>query len=221
MESLLSGPKEDNDTFGFERILLERGFSQIAGTDEVGRGPLAGPVVAASVILPPDCDYTFFCDSKLTTEKQRYLARDRLHEMGAAVGIATVPPEEIDKINIFQASLLAMKQSVGELEKKGVAPDFILVDGRHTLPLSTPQEALVKGDSRSATIGAASIIAKITRDEIMSELHHQFPQYNFLAHKGYPTKEHRNNVALYGPSPIHRLSFKGVKEFVGRANQSR
>ena len=125
MESLLSGPKEDTDTFGFERILLKRGFSQIAGTDEVGRGPLAGPVVAASVILPPDCDYTFFCDSKRTTEKQRYLARDRLHEIGAAVGIATVPPEEIDKINIFQASLLAMKQSVGELEKKGVAPPSV------------------------------------------------------------------------------------------------
>jgi ribonuclease HII len=221
MASLVNGTINPNDTFQFERMLLKRGFCTIAGTDEVGRGPLAGPVVAASVILPMNCAHHRFCDSKQTTENQRYQLRDLLLEIDAAIGIGIVSPATIDKINILQASLLAMKRSVDELIRARITPDFILVDGRHTLPLETPQEALIKGDQRSASIAAASIVAKITRDEIMAELHYQFPQYNFAANKGYPTREHRQGVAKHGPSPVHRLSFRGVKEFVSQADQPR
>jgi len=221
MASLVHETSNPNDTFQFERMLLKRGFCTIAGTDEVGRGPLAGPVVAASVILPPDCAHQHFCDSKQTTERQRYQLRDLLREIGAVMGIGIVSPATIDKINILQASLLAMKRSIDELTRAQMTPDFILVDGRHTLPVATPQEALIKGDGRSASIAAASIVAKIARDEIMAELHQHFPQYNFAANKGYPTREHRRNVAKHGPSPVHRLTFKGVKEFVSRADQPR
>lgn len=221
MASLVNGTINPNDTFQFERMLLKRGFCTVAGTDEVGRGPLAGPVVAASVILPMHCAYHRFCDSKQTTEKQRYQLRDLLFKIDAAIGIGVVSPATIDKINILQASLLAMKRSIDELTRARITPDFILVDGRHTLPVATPQEALIKGDERSASIAAASIVAKIARDEIMTELHRQFPQYNFAANKGYPTREHRQNVAKHGPSSVHRLSFKGVKEFVSRTDQPR
>jgi ribonuclease HII len=219
MASLVNGTINPNDTFQFERMLLKRGFRIIAGTDEVGRGPLAGPVVAASVILPVDCAYHRFRDSKQTSEKQRYQLKDLLHEIGAAIGVGIVSPATIDKMNILQASLLAMKRSIDELTRSQMTPDFILVDGRHTLPLTTPQEALIRGDAKSASIAAASIVAKIARDEIMVELHRHFPQYNFAANKGYPTREHRQSVAKHGPSPFHRLSFRGVKEFVSRADQ--
>jgi ribonuclease HII len=221
MPSLVNGTINPNDTFQFERLLLQRGFCTIAGTDEVGRGPLAGPVVAASVVLPIDCAHHLFCDSKQTTVKQRYQLRDLLHEIDAAIGIGVVSPATIDRINILQASLLAMKRSIDELTRIRMTPDFILVDGRHTLPVATPQEALIRGDGRSASIAAASIVAKIARDEIMAELHQRFPQYDFVANKGYPTREHRRSVARHGPSPVHRLSFKGVKEFVSRTDQPR
>ncbi len=218
MESLLSNTFDLDDTFQFERLLIKRGFRRIAGTDEVGRGPLAGPVIAAAVILPAECDYSLFCDSKKTTEKQRYRLRDVLINCGAAMGIGTVSPEMVDQINILQASLLAMKKSILELSRAGQAPDYILVDGTFEVPHATPQVALVKGDSRSASIAAASIVAKITRDEIMIDLHHQYPQYNFFSNKGYPTREHRTAVSIYGPCPVHRMSFKGVKEFVTRTD---
>lgn len=213
MDSLISG-NPPGDTFQFERMLLKRGFMNIAGTDEAGRGPLAGPVVGAAVILPQDCDYTPFCDSKQTTEKQRYHLRDLMHRIGAKIGAGVVSAETIDSINILQASLLAMMQAIGELGKSAVEPDFILVDGKQQLPLQTPQEALVKGDARSASIGAASIIAKIYRDEIMAELHRRYPVYNFIGNKGYSTAQHRHIIKEFGPSPVHRYSFKGVKEFV-------
>jgi ribonuclease HII len=217
MESLLSNTFDPGDSYQFERLLKKRGFNRVAGTDEVGRGPLAGPVVAASVILPPDCDHTPFCDSKQTSENQRYRLRDILYQSGAAIGIGTVSPGTVDRINILQASLQAMKKSIEAL-RDILPPDFILVDGTFPVPVDTPQETLVKGDSRSASIGAASIVAKIARDEIMAELHNQYPEYNFLANKGYPTSEHRQAVSVHGPSPVHRLSFKGVKEFVERAD---
>jgi ribonuclease HII len=218
MESLLSTSVDPDDTFVFERLLLARGFSRVAGTDEVGRGPLAGPVVAASVILPPDCDHSRFCDSKQTTETQRYKLRDLLYSVGAAIGIGSVSAGEVDKINILQASLQAMKHSIESLGDAESAPDFILVDGTFEVPIDTPQETLVKGDSRSASIAAASIVAKIARDEIMKELHLDYPQYNFIANKGYPTREHREAVSLHGPSPVHRLSFRGVREFVAKTD---
>lgn len=216
LESLLSTSLDPDDTFVFERLLLKRGFSRVAGTDEVGRGPLAGPVVAASVILPPDCEHFLFCDSKQTTETQRYKLRDRLYSAGAAIGIGMVSAATVDRINILQASLQAMKQSIEALCDVDLTPDFILVDGTFEVPINTPQETLIKGDSRSASIGAASIVAKIARDEIMTELHREYPEYNFIANKGYPTREHREAVSVHGPSPVHRLSFRGVREFVAK-----
>lgn len=202
------------DTLHFERLLANRGFVSIAGTDEVGRGPLAGPVVAAAVILPSRCDTRLFRDSKRTTVTERYRLRDLLRQYDAPIGIGCVDPATIDRINILQASLKAMASSIDDLVHQGFAPDFILVDGNKPLSISTPQEVVIKGDNRSASIAAASIVAKIFRDELMAELHDHYPVYGFLANKGYPTSDHRQAVRRYGPSPVHRLSFKGVREFV-------
>lgn len=218
MVTLIPAADTPEDNFQFERLLERKGFNRIAGTDEVGRGPLAGPVVAACVVLPAACDPSIFIDSKKTTEKQRYLQRDILIKAGAHIGIGIVTPATIDKINIHQASLLAMKKSIEKLAVAHDEPDYILVDGKFSVPVSIPQEALIKGDSRSASIGAASIIAKITRDEIMADMHEKYPHYNFLANKGYPTREHRTALSKFGPCPIHRNSFKGVKEFVNKTD---
>jgi len=214
MESYLVPSTDPNDTFQFERLLYRRGFTCVAGTDEVGRGPLAGPVVAAAVVLPADCDHTVFRDSKKTSENLRYRLRQQLYDCGAFIGIGIVDHQTIDRINILQASLLAMTRSVAQLAEAGAPPDYLLIDGTFTLALDVPQQAIIKGDSRSASIAAASIVAKIARDEIMAELHERYPDYNFLVNKGYPTKEHREAVRSQGPSPVHRQSFKGVKEFV-------
>lgn len=214
MRMLLSDRFDPEDNFTFERLLRQRGFIRIAGTDEAGRGPLAGPVVAASVILPPNGKPALFCDSKKTTPSQRGELRDYLDQIGADIGVGIVSPQIIDKINILQASLLAMKQSLADLSSSGLEPDFVLVDGNQKLLITTPQETLVKGDARSASIGAASIVAKITRDEIMAGYDRRYPGYNFSANKGYPTKEHRRAIRDNGPCPVHRYSFRGVKEFV-------
>ncbi len=211
---LFTGLPADGDNGRFERLLRRRGFSRIAGTDEAGRGPLAGPVVAAAVVLPADCDHRAFRDSKLTTPAERYRLRERLSADGAAVGIGIVEPATIDRINILQASLQAMLQSIAELSLAHAAPDFVLVDGTIALPIDLPQQTLIKGDRRSASISAASIVAKITRDELMAKAHELYPHYDFITNKGYPTLRHRQAVRRYGPCPIHRLSFKGVKEFV-------
>ena len=221
MRPLLSSISDPDDTFQFERLLRRRGFTRIAGTDEAGRGPLAGPVVAASVILPDNGDHTPFCDSKQTTLSQRHELYSYLEEIGAKVGVAIVSPRKIDEINILQASLLAMKLSLAELASSGSEPDFVLVDGNQKLLIGTPQETLVKGDARSASIGAASIVAKITRDRIMDAVHSRYPHYNFIANKGYPTREHRQAIRAHGPCPIHRRSFRGVKEFVQETDEPR
>lgn len=221
MKPLLSGRFDPTDTFWFERMLLNRGFTRIAGTDEAGRGPLAGPVVAASVILPPGADHTPFRDSKQTTLSQRCRLRDLLDNIGADIGIGIVSPRTIDRINILQASLLAMKQSIEELIRSGSEPDFILVDGNQKVLITIPQETLIKGDNRSASIGAASIVAKLTRDEIMGKFHNSYPGYNFIANKGYPTREHRQAIRDLGPCPIHRCTFRGVREFVEETDKPR
>ena len=221
MRSLLSDRFDPEDNFTFERLLRQRGFKRIAGTDEAGRGPLAGPVVAASVILPPNGNPALFCDSKQTTPSQRGELRDYLEQIGADIGVGIVSHKKIDKINILQASLLAMKQSLADLCSYGSEPDFVLVDGNQKLLIATPQETLVKGDARSASIGAASIIAKITRDKIMEEYDRRYPGYNFTANKGYPTREHRQAISTHGPCPVHRFSFRGVKEFVQETDKPR
>ena len=198
------------DTFSFERELAKQGRELIAGTDEAGRGPLAGPVVAACVILPPDCDYHLFKDSKKLSPSSRKKLYAELRKIDAHIGIGVMSAAEIDTVNILQASLLAMKKALEELP---VNPDYLLVDGKFSVPVSTPQKTLIKGESRSASIAAASIVAKVTRDVLMEEYHIQYPMYNFQKHKGYPTAEHRKYIQEHGPCEIHRRSFKGVREF--------
>jgi len=198
------------DTFAIERSLLSQGYATVAGTDEAGRGPLAGPVVAACVILPLHCEYQQFKDSKKLSAKARRELAHHLVLIGAGIGVGIVSSAEIDRLNILQASLLAMRKAV---EKLPTLPDFLLVDGKFTVPMAVPQKALVKGDSRSASISAASIVAKVTRDAIMKQYHLEYPQYNFARHKGYPTAEHRRVIREIGPCPIHRQSFKPVRDW--------
>ncbi len=183
----------------------------MAGIDEAGRGPLAGPVVSAAVILPLDFAVTGINDSKKLTPRKRDLLFDLIMEQALAVstGIATV--EEIETINILQASLLSMVRAANALSLK---PDFFLIDGKFTIDSSVPQQAIIKGDAKSISIAAASIIAKVTRDRIMRTLHDQYPQYGFDRHKGYPTAMHKTAVMEFGPCPVHRKTFKGVKEFL-------
>lgn len=206
-----------SDTFAIERRLLTRGTAPVAGVDEAGRGPLAGPVTAACVILPPDCGYRAFRDSKKLTEKAREELFALLHENGAVFGIGVTEADEIDRINILQAALLAMKRAVLACAEKngGVPPACLLVDGNFPVPLNVAQRTLVKGESKSASIAAASILAKVHRDRLMTALHERYPQYGWLKNKGYPTRDHREAIARFGPCPLHRMTFRGVREFVG------
>lgn len=203
-------PDPEADSFVFERNLRCRGYKLVAGLDEVGRGPLAGPVVAACVVLPPTCDYGIFVDSKTISHNERLRLNGELKRMGALVGIGMVAEREIDRVNILQASLLAMKQALKSLAPQ---PDFLLVDGKHQIPVSIPQRTMIKGETKSASIAAASIAAKVHRDALMEEYHFQFPEYRFHRNKGYPTEEHRAAIKKCGPCEIHRRSFKGVREY--------
>jgi len=214
--TLLLSPTSSADNFSFERALYQNGFLHVAGCDEVGRGPLAGPVLAASVILPQDCDHSLFRDSKVLSHRKRLLLADTLKSLTNAWGIGIASWEEIDQINILQASLLAMKRAVQNMPggQQSDYPDYILVDGKFEIPLTTAQKTLVKGESKSSSIAAASILAKVARDQLMDEYHERFPCYNFARNKGYPTKEHRQALREYGPCNIHRISFRGVKEYV-------
>ncbi len=210
----LSPPDPRGDTLYYERDMMRQGFLCVAGVDEAGRGPLAGPVVAGCVILSPDYDSGIYKDSKKLTASRRERLYEELHGSDALIGVGITTAAEIDRINILQASLLAMQQAVRDCaDRNSVSPDFLLVDGTFKMPLSLPQQTLTKGESKSASIAAASIIAKVTRDRLMTEYHTQYPQYNFQQHKGYPTKAHKAAVAEFGPCPIHRKSFKGVREF--------
>jgi ribonuclease HII len=197
----------ETDRFCYERKLLGGGCRLVAGLDEAGRGPLAGPVVAACVVLPQGCDYGRYRDSKiLTPETRDELYRD-LQAIGARIGVGIGSVAEIEKINILRASLLAMRKAIDAMAE---APDFLLVDGKFPVPIAIPQQVLVKGESRSASIAAASIVAKVTRDRLMADYHDRYPQYNFRRNKGYGTAEHRQALQECGPCALHRLSFKGV-----------
>ena len=208
---LFNAPETESTNFGYENDLQNRGFAAIAGSDEVGRGPLAGPVVAASVIFPPHCDPGIFLDSKKLSEKKRDKLYQELVDAKALMGVGIVSEKQIDKLNILQASLLAMKLSIQELEKKGSPPDYVLVDGKFEIPHPLPQLALIKGETRSASIAAASIVAKVARDVEMCELHEHYPGYGFNANKGYPTRAHLDALAELGPCEIHRRSFSPVR----------
>jgi ribonuclease HII len=208
-EKLWPDPKPD--TYSLERCIHQKGYKWVAGLDEVGRGPLAGPVVAACVILEEGCDYSGFVDSKIINAGKRYDLYKELQINGAKVGVGIVSETVIDRINILQASLLAMKKAVLSMP---LQPDFLLVDGNQSIPMTIPQQTLVMGESKSASIAAASIVAKVVRDELMDQYHLQYPEYNFQQNKGYATSEHRQAIKIYGPCSIHRQSFKCVKEFV-------
>ena len=204
-------PDPEPDTYSLERSLKQKGYQWIAGLDEVGRGPLAGPVIAASVILLDKCDNSSFVDSKTINAKNRSRLYKELKQNGAQISVGVVSEADIDRLNILQASLLAMKKAILSMP---VQPDFLLVDGNQPVPISIPQQTLVKGESKSASIAAASIVAKVVRDEMMDQYHLQYPEYNFQKNRGYPTLEHRNAIKTYGPCAIHRQSFKCVKEFL-------
>ncbi|MBR3808216.1 MAG: ribonuclease HII [Lachnospiraceae bacterium] len=193
--------------FSYERKYGE--YQYICGVDEVGCGPLAGPVVAAAVVLPKDCDILYLNDSKKLTENKREEIFDEIMEKAISVGIGFALPERIDEINIRQADFEAMRMA---LSKLSVEPDFIMVDGYPIGGIEKKQISIVKGDSKSASIAAASIIAKVTRDRLMTEYDEVFPGYGFASNKGYGSAEHIKALKELGPTPIHRKTF--IKNFV-------
>lgn len=184
-------------------------FSYICGIDEVGRGPLAGPVVAGAVILPKDCDILYLNDSKQLSEKKREELYDVIMEKAVATGIGYASPERIDEINILQATYEAMRQAVRCLNP---APDLLLNDAVTIPGIETKQVPIIKGDAKSASIAAASIIAKVTRDRLMVQYAEVFPEYDFAGNKGYGSQAHIEALKKYGPTPIHRRSF--IKNFI-------
>jgi len=195
----------------FERMYHRRGYHRIAGVDEVGRGPLAGPVVAAAVILPKDGIGERLFDSKKISSKKRERLYQTILSEGQGVGIGIIGQEEIDRINILQATLKAMALAIQNLP---FLPDFILIDGSQGITLPVPQKTIRKGDQLCNSIAAASIVAKVTRDRMMLECHQQYPQYNFARHKGYGTEEHQKAIEKFGICELHRKTFRGVKEYL-------
>ena len=202
-------PKQPKDFF--ERMFQDRGYQRIAGLDEVGRGPLAGPVVAAAVILPSQGIHQELFDSKKIPSKKRELLYGCILSQALGVGIGIIGQGEIDELNILQATLRAMALAVNHLP---VPPDFLLIDGNQGLNLPIPQKPIRKGDQLSNSIAAASIVAKVTRDQIMLECHQKYPQYDFARHKGYGTREHRRAIEKFGLCELHRKTFRGVKEYL-------
>ncbi len=196
----------------FEKMYSRRGYHRIAGVDEVGRGPLAGPVVAAAVILPQEGIGEKLFDSKQISSTKREHLYKTIFAEAEGVGIGSVGQEEIDRINILQATLKAMALAIENLPRP---PDFILIDGSQGgLALPIPQKPIRKGDRLCNCIAAASIIAKVTRDRMMLECHQKYPQYNFAGHKGYGTREHQRAIEKFGVCELHRKTFRGVKEYL-------
>ena len=199
------------DLWYFEKEATRKGYKDIAGIDEAGRGPLAGPVVSAAVILPATFQDPEITDSKKLTPKKRDRLFEKIYDRAVAVGISIVDPVEIDRINILQASLLSMAMAVENLHPQ---PDHLLIDGTFPIPCKLSQQPIPKGDALSISIAAASVVAKVSRDRMMQNYHHYYPQFEFPRHKGYPTKAHKEAIREFGFCPIHRRSFKGVKEYV-------
>ena len=191
-------------TFEYEQKHYDEGYKAICGVDEAGRGPLCGPVVAAAVILPLGLEIEGLNDSKKLSEKKREALFDVICEKALAYAIAEATPAEIDEINILNASMLAMRRAVEALE---IPADFALIDGNCSRGFNIPTETVVKGDAKSYSIAAASILAKVTRDRECMELDREYPEYGIAKHKGYPTKDHMDAVREHGPAPIYRKSF--------------
>lgn len=198
------------DMWEFEHKYAALGYTNICGVDEAGRGPLAGPVCAAAVILPTDIEITGLNDSKKLSDKKRRELFPIICEKAIAYGIAFADHKEIDEMNILQATYLAMERAIANLSVK---PDFALIDGNRTKEFGVPVETVVGGDGRSASIAAASILAKVTRDDYMLKMAGEYPQYGFEIHKGYGTKVHYAALAEQGPCSIHRMTF--LKKFYG------
>lgn len=197
------------DPYEYDQLIRKEGFGIIAGVDEAGRGPLAGPVVAASVILPGGVRIEGVRDSKKIQGKEREQLFEEIFFNAIDIGIGIVDAVEIDRINILEATKLAMHRAITNLTKK---PDIVLIDALNIPSVDIRQKSIIKGDAKSASIAAASIIAKVIRDSIMKEYHRIYPQYDFVRHKGYATKTHLDRIEKYGPSPIHRKSFQKVMD---------
>ncbi len=186
------------------------GFSLEVGTDEAGRGCLSGPVVAAAVILPKDFSHPFLNDSKQISEKKRKELRPFIEANALAFGVSFISQEEVDEINVLQASITGMHRSIANMD---IIPEFIIVDGNKFKPYKEiPYETIVKGDAKYMSIAAASVLAKTYRDEYMEKIHKEFPEYNWKKNKGYPTKEHRNAIRKFGANTHHRKTFKLLPE---------
>lgn len=193
-----------HDPWALENRLYDQGCQSICGVDEAGAGPLAGPVYAAAVILPRGLTLPYLNDSKKVTPRRREILFDQIREQAIAYAIAWADEKEIDEINILNARMLAMDRAIKMLNP---AADFALIDGNWNQGIQLQNEMVVHGDARSASIAAASILAKVSRDRFMVELAEQYPQYAFETHKGYPTKLHYERLRQYGPSPVHRKTF--------------
>ena len=196
------------DLWVYEREAFDAGIKLVCGVDEAGRGPLAGPVCAAAVILPPGLDIPGLNDSKKLTDKKRRELCSVITAEAVSYGIAFASEQEIDEINILQATFLAMERAMQTLSPQ---PELALIDGNRNTGIAMPSRCIVKGDSRCADIAAASILAKVTRDRLMEQYDEQYPQYGFAVHKGYGTKRHYEALREFGPSPIHRKTF--LKKF--------
>lgn len=197
--------------FHYETEAKKKGYQLVAGIDEAGRGPLAGPVVAAAVVLDDLQPLHGVKDSKKLSPAQREKFFPLIQATALGFGIGIVDAGVIDEINILQAALLAMKRAVEQLP---CLPNFLLIDGTHRIESPIDQRPIIGGDNLSLSIAAASVLAKVTRDRLMEEYHGQYPQYEFNRHKGYGTRLHRDHIKTFGPCPIHRKTFKGVKEFL-------
>lgn len=200
----------DKNLWQIEHEWFQKGYCTICGVDEAGRGPLAGPVCAAAVILPPDLEIPGLDDSKKLSDKKRRELFPLIQEQAVAYGIAFVSHEEIDSINILQATYLAMERAINALHVK---PDLALIDGNRAKDFGIPAETVIKGDSLSMSIAAASVLAKVTRDDLMLKMAEEYPGYGFEIHKGYGTKAHYEALTKLGPCPIHRMTF--LKKFYG------
>lgn len=202
--------KPTHNMLEFESLARRQGFSAIAGIDEAGRGPLAGPVVAAAVVLPENRLIPGVNDSKKLTAARRNALYDIIMSEAVSVGVGVSDSQTVDRINILQATLRAMEAAVNSLD---ISPDCLLIDGISKTALNVHQKTIKKGDSLSLSIAAASIIAKVTRDRMMEEYDREYPGYGFAGHKGYGSASHMSAIAVLGPSPIHRLTFRGVREY--------
>ncbi|MFZ5452759.1 MAG: ribonuclease HII [Thermodesulfobacteriota bacterium] len=208
MKRLRAGKQVFADPEAYWRL---QGIPLIAGVDEVGRGPLAGPVVAAAVILPPELHFSGLKDSKRLTPEARTFLDAKIREKALAFAVRELSPRQIERLGILAASLKAMAQAIKALS---LIPEMVLVDGPHPLPLPYPQQPVIKGDALCPSISAAAVLAKVHRDRLMTAYHQQYPQYNFAGHKGYATAEHLEALRCWGPCPLHRRTFSGVKEWV-------